>query len=101
MGDSQIHRRMARRAHEGIIRHVLKNRTKISLLVRAHRPAVREYRIERTIPNPPLVRDDHGEVSNLPISPWKLTWILPRISSIIPKITKIDKETFHGELWTH
>ena len=55
----------AHRVHEGIIRHVLKNGTKISLLVRAHRPAVREYRIERTIPNPPLVRDDHGEVSNL------------------------------------
>jgi hypothetical protein len=55
----------ARKAHEGIIRHVLKSGTKISLLVRAHRPAVREYRIERTIPNPPLVRDDQGEVSNL------------------------------------
>ncbi len=55
----------ARKAHEGIIRHVLKNGTKISLLVRAHRPAIREYRIERTIPNPPLVRDDRGEVSNL------------------------------------
>jgi DNA repair ATPase RecN len=55
----------ARKAHEGIVRHVLKSGTKISLLVRAHRPAVREYRIERTIPNPPLVRDDQGEVSNL------------------------------------
>ena len=62
------------RAHEGIIRHVLKNGTKISLLVRAHRPSVREYRIERTIPNPPLVRDDHGEVSNL--SPQD---VLPRV----------------------
>ncbi len=55
----------ARKAHEGIIRHVLKNGTKISLLVRVHRPVVREYRIERTIPNPPLVRDEYGEVSNL------------------------------------
>ena len=64
----------ASRAHHGIIRHVLKNGTKISLLVRAHRPAVREYRIERTIPNPPLVRDDHGEVSNL--SPHD---VLPRV----------------------
>ena len=64
----------ARRAHQGIIRHVLKNGTKISLLVRAHRPAVREYRIECTIPNPPLVRDDHGEVSNL--SPQD---VLPRV----------------------
>ncbi|RPH56876.1 PHP domain-containing protein, partial [bacterium] len=55
----------ARKAHEGIVRQVLKGGTKISLLVRMHRPAVREYRIERTIPNPPLVRDDRGEVSNL------------------------------------
>ena len=64
----------ARKAHEGIVRHVLKNGTKISLLVRAHRPALREYGIERTIPNPPLVRDEHGEVSNL--SPQD---VLPRV----------------------
>lgn len=64
----------ARTAHEGIVRYVLKSGTKISLLVRAHRPAVREYRIERTIPNPPLVRDDQGEVSNL--SPKD---VLPRV----------------------
>lgn len=64
----------ARKAHEGIVRQVLKSGTKISLLVRAHRPAVREYRIERTIPNPPLVRDDRGEVSNL--SPQD---VLPRV----------------------
>ncbi len=64
----------ARKAHEGIVRHVLKSGTKISLLVRAHRPAVREYRIERTIPNPPLVRDEQGEVSNL--SPQD---VLPRV----------------------
>lgn len=55
----------ARKAHEGIVRHVLRSGTKISLLVRAHRPAIREYLIERTIPNPPLVRDDQGEVSKL------------------------------------
>lgn len=64
----------ARKAHEGIIRHVLKNGTKISLLVRTHRPTVREYRVERTIPNPPLVRDDRGGVSNL--SPRD---VLPRV----------------------
>jgi predicted metal-dependent phosphoesterase TrpH len=55
----------ARKAHEGIVRHVLKNGTKISLLIRAHRPSVRDYRIERTIPNPPIVREDRGNVSNL------------------------------------
>lgn len=55
----------ARKAHDGIVRQVLKSGTKISLLVRAHRPAIREYRIERTIPNPPLVKDHGGEVSSL------------------------------------
>ena len=55
----------ARKAHEGIVRHVLKSGTKISLLIRKRRPSVREYRIERTLPNPPLVRDNRGEVSNL------------------------------------
>lgn len=55
----------ARRSHEGIVRFVLGNGTKISLLVRSHRPTEREYRIERTIPNPSLVRDQNGEVSSL------------------------------------
>ena len=55
----------ARKAHEGIVRNVLRNGTKVSLHVRVHRPAVRDYRIERTIPNPPFVRDNEGEVSNL------------------------------------
>ena len=53
----------ARAAHSDILKHVLRNGTKISLLVRCHRPKPREYRIERTIPNPPVVRDhDTGEV---------------------------------------
>lgn len=64
----------ARKAHEGIVRHVLRSGTKISLRTRAHRPAIRDYTIERTIPNPPIVKDDHGEVSNL--EPRE---ILPRI----------------------
>ncbi|WP_051076236.1 TrlF family AAA-like ATPase [Verrucomicrobium sp. 3C] len=64
----------ARKAHEGIVRHVLRSGTKISLRARAHRPTVREYTIERTIPNRPIVKDDRGEVSNL--APQE---ILPRI----------------------
>lgn len=52
----------ARKAHDGIIRQVLRNGTKISLLVRVQRPGLHEYRIERTIPNPPLVRETSGEV---------------------------------------
>jgi PHP family Zn ribbon phosphoesterase len=55
----------ARKAHEGIVRYVLRSGTKISLLVRSYRPSKREYLIERTIPNPPVVRTDTGEVSNL------------------------------------
>lgn len=55
----------ARKAHEGIVRQVLRNGTKISLRVRLHRPTVREYRIERTLPNPPIVKDERGELSKL------------------------------------
>lgn len=47
----------ARKAHDGIVRHVLRSGTKISLLVRVHRPAERTYLIERTLPNPPVVRE--------------------------------------------
>ena len=55
----------ARKAYEGIVRQVLKSGTKISLCVRSYRPAKREYLIERTIPNPPVVRDENGQLSNL------------------------------------
>ncbi len=55
----------AKQAHQGVVRHVLKSGTKVSLLARAHRPATREYRIERTIPNPPVVKDADGRVSSL------------------------------------
>jgi len=57
----------ARKAHEGIVRQVLKSGTKISLLVRCHHPSKREYLIERTLPNPAIVRDDTGKV--LALSP--------------------------------
>jgi energy-coupling factor transporter ATP-binding protein EcfA2 len=55
----------ARKAHEGVIRYVLRSGTKISLLVRSHRPSQRTYTIERTIPNPPIVKDEAGEVLSL------------------------------------
>lgn len=64
----------ARKAHEGIIRHVLGSGTKITLLLRSHRPNKQEYRIERTIPNPPVVRDHNGNILNL--SP---TTIVPQV----------------------
>lgn len=55
----------ARKAYEGIVRQVLQSGTKISIRVRSYRPAKREYLIERTIPNPPVVRDENGQISNL------------------------------------
>ncbi len=55
----------ARKAHEGVIRHVLRSGTKISLLVRSHKPSVRRYTIERSVPNPPIVKDEAGEVLTL------------------------------------
>jgi DNA repair ATPase RecN len=55
----------ARKSHEGIVRHVLKSGTKTYLLVRSHRPSLKDYLIERTIPNPPVVRDQDGSVLDL------------------------------------
>jgi hypothetical protein len=55
----------AKKVHDGIVKQVLKNGTKISLLVRSYRPSPRDYLIERTIPNPPVVRDSSGNVLNL------------------------------------
>lgn len=93
----------ARKAHEGIVRQVLRNGTKISLRVRVRvqHPVPREYRIEQTIPNPPLVRDENGEelrrtptdilpkvevygqheISEITRNPDKLTHLLERFVS--------------------
>jgi hypothetical protein len=55
----------ARKSHEGVIRHVLRAGTKVSLLVRSHTPSQRCYTIERSVPNPPTVKDESGEVLTL------------------------------------
>ena len=55
----------ANKAHQGVLKHVLKSGTKVSLLVRSHHPAKHDYTIERTIPNPPVVKDEQGVVLNL------------------------------------
>ncbi|MGJ0427546.1 TrlF family AAA-like ATPase [Methylocystis sp.] len=55
----------ARKAHEGVVKQVLKSGTKISLLVRSHKPSPRCYTIERTVPNPAIVRDESGTVLSL------------------------------------
>jgi DNA repair ATPase RecN len=64
----------ARKVHESIVRNVLKSGTKISLAVRSHRPDQRDYVIERTIPNPAIVRDASGAV--LPVQPLD---VIPRV----------------------
>lgn len=64
----------ARKMHQAMVREVLGSGTKISLLVRSSRPTKREYRIERTVPNPPVVRNEAGEV--LRLTPQDL---LPRV----------------------
>ncbi|MBM4389072.1 MAG: AAA family ATPase, partial [Deltaproteobacteria bacterium] len=98
----------ARKAYEGIVRNVLKNGTKISLILRSHRPNTQEYRIERTIPNPPVLRDSNGNVLNLTVSdivprmevygqheiseltksPEKLTRLLERFVEIDPALER-------------
>ncbi len=55
----------AHKISEGIIKNVLGNGTKVSLLVRSYSPSRREYLIERTVPNPPVVKDEAGGILNL------------------------------------
>ena len=64
----------ARKTHQELVTHVLRSATKISIRVRVHRPATLEYQIERTVPNPPIVRDEKGRILNL-----RPKDILPRI----------------------
>ena len=52
--------------------------------MRCYRPATREYLIERTVPNPPVIRDDNGLVSSL----------LPRD---IDRMTSMESLTFTEE----
>lgn len=55
----------ALQSHQGIVRQVLRNGTKVSVGVRCHRPIQRDYLIERIVPHRPIVRDGEGHVSNL------------------------------------
>lgn len=52
----------AKRVHNGIIQGVLRSGTKISLFVQSYNPNKRIFLIERTVPNPPRVIDDKGNV---------------------------------------
>ena len=55
----------ARKNHEGVIRHVLRPGTKVSVLVRSHKPSQRSYTIERSVPNPPIIKDEAGDLLTL------------------------------------
>ena len=55
----------AKKASSGILSQVIKSGTKISLLVRSHHPSLKDYLIERTYPNPPVIRDADGNVLSL------------------------------------
>jgi AAA domain len=96
-------------AHTGIIAKVLRNGTKISLLIRSHHPAPSEYLVQRTVPNPPIVRTASGasdlppgdivpgvevygqhEISELAKSPEKLTRLLDRF--VVPEPSAASKK---------
>ena len=101
----------ARKTHDGIVKHVLSSGTKITLFLRSHHPGKRDYRIERTVPNPPVVRDESGnvlkltpaevsqgievfgqhEISELTKSPEKLTRLLQRF--VEPDATLVQRKT--------
>jgi hypothetical protein len=61
-------------AHEGLVKHVLRSGTQISLLLRSPHPSRREYLIERTLPSPPTVKTAEGET--LALTP---TEVAPRV----------------------
>lgn len=64
----------AQKAHANIIKDVLRSGTKISVRVRTRNPDTRDYLIERTIPNPPTVREATGSIAR--VAPRD---ILPRV----------------------
>ena len=94
----------ARKASQGIVTNVLRDGTKVSLLVRSHLPSPQDYLIERTVPNPPVVRATDGtvlalkpsdvapstevygqhEIAELAKSPEKLTRLLDRFIAAEP-----------------
>jgi DNA repair ATPase RecN len=101
----------ARKSHQGIVRNVLKSGTRISLRLSSPHPSQREYTIERTIPNAPIVRsgdellnlapsdvapnvDVYGqhEISELAKSKEKLTQLLARFVESDPDSARRKQE---------
>lgn len=107
----------ARKSYQGIVANVLRDGTKISLLVRSHLPAPQDYLIERTVPNDPLVRSVDGailpltpgdvapftevygqhEIAELARSPEKLTLLLRRFIAPDP-VARKKKTELRGKL---
>lgn len=52
-------------AHEGFVRNVLRPGTKVYALVSSPRPSQRRYLVERTVPDPPVVRGEDGALLSL------------------------------------
>jgi hypothetical protein len=57
----------SRKVHDGIVSSVLRSGTRITLLIRTYTPDLREYIVERVVPDPPVVRDRAG--APLPFAP--------------------------------
>jgi DNA repair ATPase RecN len=64
----------ARNTHEAMVNQVLRPGTKISLRLKSPHPSPRDYVVERTIPNPPIVKSEDEEI--LPLKPIDLA---PRV----------------------
>ncbi len=97
----------AKKTHEQVARHVLRPGTRVSLKIRSHYPSKTDYVIERTVPNPPTVKDQHGnlleqspqstipgvqvfgqhEISELAKSPKHLTLLLERFADRDPSLS--------------
>lgn len=106
----------AKKMHEGIIHNVLKSGTKISLLIRSFKPDLSLYIVERTIPNPPVVKDQQGnvikmspkdilarveifgqkEIAEITKNPLKLTQLLERFLDPDPSLLKRKETALHG-----
>lgn len=54
----------ARKDHEGVIRNVVRTATTISLTVDVNSPESARYTIERTVPDPAVVKDASGTVTS-------------------------------------
>lgn len=55
----------AAQTHQKMLRAVVKPGTKISVLIYSPHPAPRHYLIERTFPNPPVVKSETGDILSL------------------------------------